>query len=102
MNKCAYCGKSFHIDRYYMKKQIDMLTQIMDKHNISLTEGTKKNQGGPIFEDNERVHSLVTNIVRSPSFIIDFGASSNMVSTREAFSSLDDLKFPMLLLGDNS
>ena len=69
-----------------MKKHIYMLTQVLEKHNISLPEGTKKKDGGSNFEDKERVHSLVASTVRSPSFIIDFGAS----------------KGPNILLGDSS
>ena len=29
MSKCAYCSKGNHPERSYMKKQIDMLTQIL-------------------------------------------------------------------------
>ena len=45
MSKCANCGKGFHPKRSCIKKQIDMLTQILEKNNISLLEGTKKNKG---------------------------------------------------------
>ena len=38
---------------------------------------------------------------RSPSFIIDFGASRHMVSTRDTFSSPDDSKGPKIVLGDD-
>ena len=62
-----------------MKKQIDMLTQLLERHNISLPKGAKKKEGGSSFEDKERVHALVASTVRSPSFIIDFGASRNTV-----------------------
>ena len=85
-----------------MKNQIDMLTQLLEKKNISLPNGTKKKEGGSSFEDKERFHALVVSIVRSPSFIIDSRASRNMVSTNEAFSSLDDSKGPNILLEDKS
>ena len=94
MRKCTYCGNGFHHGSSCMKKQIDILTQILEKHNISLPEGTNKKEGGSSFEYKERVHALVARIVRSPSFIIDSGASRHMVSTKEAFSSLDDLNGP--------
>ena len=74
MSKCTYCGKGFHPESSCMKKQIDMLTKLLEKHNISLPEGTKKKEGGPSFEDKERVHALATSSVISPSFIIDSGA----------------------------
>ena len=46
MSKCAKCGKGFHPDMSCMKKQIDMLTQILEKHNILLLEGAKNKEGG--------------------------------------------------------
>ena len=49
MSKCAYCGKGFHLEISCMKKQIDMLTQLLGKHNFSLLEGTKKKEGGSSF-----------------------------------------------------
>ena len=80
------CGKGFHPESSCMKKHIDMLTQLPDKNNISLPGGANKKLGGSSFEDEERVHALVASTVRSPSFIIDFGAS----------------KGPNILLGDSS
>ena len=101
MSKCAYRGKVFHPKRSCMKKQIDMLTKILEKNNISLPEDTKKKEVGSSFKDKERFHALVPSIVISPSFIIDSRASRHMVSTRETFSSLDDLKGQKIILGDD-
>ena len=50
----------------------------------------------------ERVHALVVGTSSSPSFIIDSGASRQMVSTKEAFSSIDMSKSPPIVLGDDS
>ena len=72
-----------------MKKQIDMLTQLLKKNNISLPGCSKKKEGGSNSEERERVHALVVGTSSSPSFIIDYGASRHMVSTKETFSSLD-------------
>ena len=83
-----------------MKKKIDMLTQILEKNCISLPD--KKREGGSSSEDRERVHALVAGTSSSPSFIIDSGASRHMVSTKEAFSSLDMSKGPPIVLGDES
>ena len=85
-----------------MKKKIDMLTQLLEKNNISLLDFSKKREGGSNSEYKERVHSLVAGTLSSPSFIINYGASRNMVSTREIFSSLDMSKGPTIFLGDNS
>ena len=85
-----------------MKKHIDMLTQLLEKNNISLLGGVSKKEGGYSFEDQERVHALVASTIIYPSFIINSGTSSHMVSTKESFSSLDDSKGPKILLGDKS
>ena len=83
-----------------MKKQIDMLTQLLEKNNVSLPGRANKKEGGSSFEDKERVHALVARTVRYPSFIIDYGDSRHMISTKEALLYLDDSKGPNILLGD--
>ena len=45
---------------------------------------------------------MVFGTSSSPSFIIDSGASRHMVSTKEAFSSLDMPKVLPIVLGDDS
>ena len=72
-----------------MKKKIDMLTQLLEKNNISLLDCSKKKEGGSNSEDKERVHALVVGTSSSPSFIIDSGASRHMVLTKYTMSSLD-------------
>ena len=66
-----------------------MLTNLLEKNGISLPESSKKREGGSSSDDRERVHALVASTSSSPSFIIDSGDSRHMVSTKEAFSSLD-------------
>ena len=73
-----------------------MLTQLLEKNGISLPEGSKKREGGSSSDDRERFHALVASTSSSPSFIIDSGASRHMVSTKEAFSSLDMSKGHLL------
>ena len=102
MRKYAYYSKGYHPERYCMKKQIYMLTQLLEKNNISLPDCAKKREGGSNSEDRERVHALVASTSSSPSFIIDSGASRHMVLTKEEFSSLDMLKGPPIVLGDDS
>ena len=45
---------------------------------------------------------MVVGTSSSPSFIIDSVASRHMVWTKEALSSLDMLKGPLIFLGDDS
>ena len=42
MSKCAYCNKGNHTESSCMKKQIDMLTQLLEKNGISLPDSSKK------------------------------------------------------------
>src|SRR5713101_4699107 len=100
MSKCAYCSKGFHPKISCMKKQIDMLTQLLERNGISLPDSSKKREGGSNLEDRERVHALVAGTSSSPSFIIDYGSSRHMVSTKDAFTSLDMSKGPPIVLGD--
>ena len=79
-----------------MKKKIDMLTQLLENNGISLPNISKKREGGSNLEDRERVHALVSSTSSSPSFIIDSGASRHMVSTKEAFTSLEILNLHQL------
>src|SRR5713226_7064230 len=102
MSKCTYYSKGNHSESSYMKKKIDMLTQILEKNGISLPGSSKKREGGSNSEDRERVHALVAGTSSSPSFIIDSRASRHMVSTKEAFTSLDMSKGPPIVLGDDS
>ena len=85
-----------------MKKKIDMLTQLLEKNNISLPDCSKKKEGGSNSENKYRVHALVVGTSSSPRFIIDSGASRHMVLKKEEFSSLDMLKGPPIVLGDDS
>ena len=85
-----------------MKNKIDMLTQLLEKNNISLPYCSNKREERSNSEDKEIVHDLVASTSSSPSFIIDSGASKHIVSTKEIFSSLDMSKGPPIVLGDNS
>ena len=46
MSKYAYCNKGYHPEISCMKKKIDMLTQILEKNNISLIYFSKRREGG--------------------------------------------------------
>ena len=38
---CTYCAKGFHIEYHCMKKQIDQMSSLLEKHNIALPQGAK-------------------------------------------------------------
>ena len=79
MSKCTYYSKGYHPESFNMKNKIDMLTQILEKNNISLLDYSKKREGGSNSDDRERVHALVAGTSSSPSFIIDSGAYRHIV-----------------------
>ena len=54
MSKCTYYSNGYHPESSCMKNQIDMLTQILEKNNISLPDFSKKKEGGSNSEDRER------------------------------------------------
>ena len=102
MSKCTYCSKVYHPKSSCMKNKIYMLTQILEKNNISLPDCSKKREGGSNLEGIERVHAFLAGTSSSPSFIIDSRSSRHMVLTKEAFSTLDMSKVPQIVLGDDS
>ena len=59
MSKCTYCSKGNHSESSCMKKQIDMLTQLLENNGISLPDRSKKREGGSSSKYRERVHALV-------------------------------------------
>ena len=79
-----------------------MLTQLLEKNNISLPDCSKKREGGSNLEDRERVHALVAGTSRSPSFITNSRSSRHMVLKKETFSSINMSKCPPIVLGDDS
>ena len=60
MSKCAYYNKGYHPESSCMKNQIDMLTQILEKNNISLPDYSKKREGG-VGDIYHHTHSFWSN-----------------------------------------
>ena len=40
--KCCYCKKENHSEKGYMKKTIDQMFRLLEKHHIVILEGTRK------------------------------------------------------------
>ena len=64
------------------------MSRLLEQHNISLHEGTRKAEYGDKNEYQERCHALKDGFSKSHSFLIDLGASNHMVASKESFSSL--------------
>ena len=71
-----------------MKKTIDQMSRLLEKHNTALPKGARKVEFGDKNEYYERFYSLKDGFSKSHDFLIDLGASNHMVASKESFSSL--------------
>ena len=71
MSKCTYYSKGNHTKSSCMKKQIDMLTQLLEKNGISLPDISKK-RGGSSSNERERefMHWLLAHQAHLVSSLI--------------------------------
>ena len=75
---------------------------ILEQHNISLHEGARKANSRDKTKDHEIFHSLKAGFSKSHAFLIDSGASNNMVASKELFSSLQLTYGPSIHMGDDT
>ena len=97
-----YCEKGYHLEYYFMRKQLDEMSALLKQHNISPPQREKKPDEEPQTKDDERCHALKASLTQSTSYIIDSGASNHMVSSKESFSTLTLLKGPNIHMGNDS
>ena len=101
--KCTYFHKGWHPESSCMKKNIDTMAQLLEKNNIPVPDSArKKDDNSSSSKGKEKCHALVEGTSNSSSFIIDSGASRNMVSRREFFSSMILNVDPAVQMGDDS
>ena len=98
---CPYCEKGSHLEDHCMRKELDEMYALLKQHNIA-SPREKKLDEEPQIEDIERCHSLKTTISPSLAYIIDYGASNHMVTSKESFSTLSLTKGPNIHMGDVS
>ena len=65
-----------------MKKTIDHMKKLLEKHNISLLEGARKAVSGDKTEDHERCYALKAGFSKYHAFLIDSGSSNHMVASK--------------------
>ena len=86
-----------------MKNTIDTMAQLLEKNNILVHDSVRKKDGNSSSsEGKEKCHELVESTSNSSSFTIDSGASMNMVSRREFFSSMSSNADLAVRMGDDS
>ena len=88
-----------------MKKQIDLMNQIIQKKNLGdhIAKGAKKMK--PKDQNSKKgnsIHALITIKSFPDAWIVDLGASHHMATKKAVYYSLDAFKGPPILMGDNS
>ena len=78
---CPYCEKGYHLEEHCMRKQLDEMSTLLKQHNIAPPRATKLDEEAPT-EDAERCHALKETLSPSSAYIIDYGASNHMVSSK--------------------
>jgi hypothetical protein len=103
--KCTYCHKGFHLESAFMKKKIDLMSQILQQNNLGdcIPEGANKKIPEDLNskKDNSS-HALIAINSSLDAWIVDSGASHHMATSEAIYSSLDACKGPPILMGDNS
>jgi hypothetical protein len=103
--KCTYYHKGFHSKSACMKKQIDLMSQILQQNNLGdrIPEGDKKKKPEDLNSKKGNFSHALIAINSSPdAWIVDSGASHHMAASEVVYSSLDASKGPPILMGENS
>jgi hypothetical protein len=102
--QCTYFNKPNHEESTCMKKQIDLMTQVLQRNNLGdfIPEGAKKKKEEDHVAKKGNHHALVATNSSSDSWIIDYHASHHMVAKEEVFSSLSPCSRPPILMGDDT
>jgi hypothetical protein len=100
--KCTYCNQIFHLESTCMKKQIYIMTRILQKNNPGdqIVEGAKKKPEDHAPRGNHHASVVVHS---SPNaWIMDSSTSHHMVVIHDILSSLTTCNGPPILMGDDS
>jgi hypothetical protein len=102
--QCTYCNKLNHEESTCMKKQIDLMTQVLQRNNLGdfIPKESKKKKEEDHADTKGIHHALVAINSSSDSWIIDSGASHHMAVKEEVFSSLSPCSRPPILMGSDN
>ena len=83
-----------------MRRTIDKMALLLKKHNITAPASARKDDQTKDTKDTEdcfeRGHALKASFSTAHAFLIDSGASNNLVTFRESFSSLQFFDGPSI------
>ena len=100
---CSYYGRGFHPESSSMRRTIDEMVVLLEKHNIIVHAGARKaGHREEIEQHDERCHALMASCSTTHAFLIDSGDSNHMVASRESFSSLQSTDGPRIHMGHDS
>jgi hypothetical protein len=103
-SKFNYCNCGYHPELACMKKQIDLMVQILQKNNLGehILEVEKKRSEDQAPEKQGNSHAVIA-IKSSPyAWILDSGASHHMESTKNVLSSISACTGSPILMGDDT
>ena len=85
-----------------MRRTIDEMDLLLNKHNITVpTSARKVSHREEIEEHEETCHALKASCSTIHAFLIDYGASNNMVASRYSSSSMQYFDVPSIPMGNN-
>jgi hypothetical protein len=90
--KCMYCHKGFHPESSCMKKQIDIMSQILQKNNLGdhIPKGVRKKKPKDLNpKKGNSSHALIAINSSPDAWIVDSRASHHMAASKKVYSSLD-------------
>jgi hypothetical protein len=91
-DKCTYCHKGFHSESTCIKKQIDMMSQILQHNNLGdrIPEGSKKKKPKDLnSKKGNSSHALISINSSLDAWIVDSGKSHHMAASKAVYYSLD-------------
>ena len=99
----SYCGRVFHSESFYMRIQLDEMALVLKKHNIYAPASARKDDCKEEHEEYQmKGHALNDCFSSTHVFLIDFGASNHMATSRESFSYFQSFDGPSIQMGNNS
>ena len=98
----VYCGKGFHPEHAYMKKNIDEATSLLERNHINLPESFQRRDHQDREPQHEKGHALMASTSKSKALLIEFGALNHMMAEKDSFSSLEIEKSIPIHMGDYS